>query len=288
MRLLILLATAASLAAQTGENVLLVVNGNDPSSREIAEYYRPRRSIPLKNVCTISTTSEEEIDSTTYEQKVERPIGDCLRKNGLQEKVLYIVTTLGVPLKVKGSGSGWTSENFAVDSELTLLYGKLKGLKYQRAGVIPNPVFMKRDEPFQHVRFPIYLVPRLAGYDTADVKAIIDRSLVARNRGKFVLDLAGADDKDGNNWLRTAAILLPTARTFMDETAKVLILQTDVIGYASWGSNDSNRKTRNIGFQWLPGAITAEFVSTSARTFKRPPDNWTYTNFDDRLHFFGG
>jgi uncharacterized protein (TIGR03790 family) len=74
----------------------------------------------------------------------------------------------------------------------------------------------------------------------------------------------------------------------MDESPKVITLQKDVIGYASWGSNDGNRKIRDIGFQWLPGAITAEFVSTSARTFKRPPDFWSYTNWDDRLHFFEG
>ena len=63
------------------------------ASREIAEYYRPRRSIPVQNVCTLRTTSEEEIDWSTYEQQIERPIADCLRKNGLQETTLYIVTT---------------------------------------------------------------------------------------------------------------------------------------------------------------------------------------------------
>src|SRR4051812_11102033 len=126
MRLLFLLAAAATLAAQTGENVLLVVNADDASSREIAEYYRPRRSIPPKNVCTIATTSEEEIDWTTYEQKIERPIADCLNNQALVEKILYIVTTLGVPLKIKGAGTGLTAEYGSVDSELTLLYSKLK------------------------------------------------------------------------------------------------------------------------------------------------------------------
>jgi uncharacterized protein (TIGR03790 family) len=288
VRLFLLLAAASSLAAQSGENVLLVVNANDPSSREIGEYYRPRRSIPVKNVCTLSTTSDEEIDWATYEQQIETPIGACLKKNALQEKVLYIVTTLGVPLKVKGAGAGWTAEYASVDSELTLLYGKLRGARLQRAGMVPNPLFMKRDEAFQHARFPIYLVTRLAAYDTAEVKTMIDRSLAARNRGKFVLDLSSPDDKEGNNWLRTAAILLPSDRAFMEETTHVARLQRDVIGYASWGSNDQRRRTRDLGFQWLPGAIAAEFVSTSARTFKRPPDDWTYTNWEDRQHFFGG
>jgi uncharacterized protein (TIGR03790 family) len=288
MRLFLLLAMAGPIAAQTGDNILLVVNGSDAASREIGEYYRARRSVPAKNLCSIGTTSDEEIDWTAYQQQIERPVGECLKKGGLQEKVLYIVTTLGVPLKIRGAGSGMTAENSSVDSELTLLYSKLKGQQYPRAGMVSNPLFMRRDEPFQHPRFPIYLVTRLAGYDVAEVKGIIDRALTARNQGKFVVDLKSADDEEGNNWLRTSAILLPPGRVFLDETTKVVTLHKDVIGYASWGSNDGNRKIRDIGFQWLPGAIAAEFVSTNARTFKRPPADWTYTTWSDRLHFFEG
>jgi len=180
------------------------------------------------------------------------------------------------------------AEYGAVDSELALLYSKLKGAKFQRSGMIANPLFMKRDEPFQHGRFPIYLVTRLAGYDATDVKAMIDRSLAARNRGTFVLDLSSKDDKDGNSWLRTAAILLPADRALMDETNQLVMFKKDVIGYASWGSNDPHRRVRDLGFQWLPGAIATEFVSTNARTFQKPPDNWTYTTWQDRLHFFAG
>ena len=287
-RLLLFLAAAASLAAQSAENVLLVVNQDDAASREIADYYRARRSIPPKNVCTIATPANEEIQWAVYQQQIEKPIGDCLKKNGLTEKVLYIVTTLGVPLKIDGNGTAQSTERASVDSELTLLYGKLKGVRYERPGMIANPYFMKREELFGHPRFPIYLVTRLAGWDVADVKAVIDRSLAAKNRGKFVVDLSPEGDANGNDWLKTAAILLPAERTIIDETKKVLYLQPDIIGYASWGSNDSNRKLRILGFRWLPGAIASEFVSTNARTFKRPPDNWTYTDWNDKAHMWGG
>ena len=47
-----------------------------------------------------------------------------------------------------------------------------------------------------------------------------------------------------------------------------------VIGYASWGSNDAGRHKRFVGFRWLPGAIMTEYVSTNARTFTRPPEDW--------------
>ena len=286
--LLLLFGVTARLHAQTGENVLLVVNRNAPVSGQIADYYRQKRSVPAQNVCYLAATPDEEITWDIYQQQIEKPVADCLKKAGLQEKVLYLVTTLGVPLKVAGSGSGLKAENASVDSELTLLYSKLKGNTYGRAGALDNPFFMKRDTPFRHPQFPIYLVTRLASYDFGEVKDMIDRSLAARNRGKFVIDLQSEKDEPGNNWLRNAAMLLPRDRVTLDESTRVLYKQTDVIGYASWGSNDLARKERWLQFRWLPGAVAAEFVSTSARTFKRPPDTWKYTDWDDREHYFGG
>src|SRR5262249_8618899 len=159
-------------------------NSQSAASAQIGEYYRPRRSVPIRNVCTLNTTSDEEIPWNVYEQQIEHAIADCLVKGGLQEKVLYIVLTLGVPLKVQGAGSKTMTEYSSVDSELALLYAKMKGVKVQRPGWVPNPFFMKRDAPFRHPQFPIYLVTRLAAYDVGEVKGIIDRALAARNRGK--------------------------------------------------------------------------------------------------------
>jgi len=286
--LLILLAAVSLLPAQTGENVLLIVNRNDPLSRQVGDYYASKRSVPASNICTLSTTSEEEISFDIYEKQIEVPVGACLTKANLQEKVLYLVTTSGVPLKVTGPGSEMKASYASVDSELTLLYSKLKKGTFARSGGIDNPFYMKRDSPFRHPQFPIYLVTRLAGYDFADVKAMVDLSLAARNRGKFVVDLNSPDDDPGNNWLRTAAILIPTDRLVFDDSHNVLYDVKEVIGYASFGSNDPRRKRRHLGFEWLPGAIAAEFVSTSARTLKRPPNDWNITTWQDRLHFFAG
>ncbi len=288
MRLVLLLAGLGTLAAQTGENVLVVVNRGSEESRQIGEYYQSRRGVPAGNVCRIDASTKEEIGWTEYQQQIEKPVGECLKKNRLAEKVWYLVTTLGVPLKIDGGGRDLATERASVDSELTLLYSKLKGKTYERAGRIGNPLFGQREAPFQNSRFGIYLVTRLAAYDVAGVKGMIDRSLAARNRGKFVLDLKSAGDEMGNDWLRTAAILLPADRVTLDETGKALAGVKDAIGYASWGSNDPARKTRFPGFSWLPGAIATEYVSTDGRTFQRPPDKWNITSWADRFHFFGG
>ncbi len=283
------MAGCSALCAQDGQNVLLVVNHADNLSRRIADYYIPKRGIPFKNVCELDILSEkEEIDWDTYAEQVERPIAHCLSKAGLREQVLYIVTTMGVPLKVSGPGEGITAEYGAVDSELALLYSKMNGRRFPRAGPSPNPFYRQKDQPFTHARFPIYLVTRLAGYDFDDVKGIIDRSLAARNQGKFVFDLKSNDDAPGNSWLRTAALALPKERVVMDESNKVLTGQKDVIGYAGWGSNDPNRHQRNLGFEWLPGALVVEYVSTDGRTFRRPPVDWTIGTWKEAGGWFDG
>ena len=55
----------------------------------------------------------------------------------------------------------------------------------------PTPSSGDRNDKFSHPQFPIYLVTRLAAYDFDEVKGMIDRSLLAVNRGKFVIDLVG-------------------------------------------------------------------------------------------------
>jgi len=283
----LLLCAIRALLAQTPANTLVVVNDSSLVSRRIAEYYVGKRSIPLANVCHLKVSGDEGISREVYDKAIEAPVAAYLTAHGLREQILYIVTTLGLPLRVDGTGtSDWDTSTCAVDSELTLLYAKMRGEKFKASGPLPNPFFGKRNAPFRHPQFPIYLVTRLAGYDFEDVKGVIDRSLQAANRGKFVIDLSSDDNQPGNNWLREAARLLPADRVVLDTSATVLYEQRDVIGYAAWGSNDHNRKRRLPGFQWLPGAIATEFVSTDGRTFQRPPDSWNITTWKDTAHFF--
>lgn len=274
--------------AQTAENVLVVVNQASSVSRHIGEYYVHKRQIPLANLCRIQTTDEEEITRAVYEDQVERGVARCLTANRVVEKILYIATTLGVPLKIKGPGEGVETEAASVDSELTVLYSKLKGAKVRLDGALPNPFYRQMGAAFEHRRFPIYLVTRLAGYSYEDVAAMIDRSLHARNQGKFVFDLKASDSTGGNEWLKEAARALPKDRVLLEETSRVVYEEHGVIGYASWGSNDGDRKERWLRFEWLPGAIATEYVSTNGRTFAQPPDAWTTTKWSDRTHFFAG
>ncbi len=248
-----------------------------------------KRGVPLANLCTIDTAPEERIVRKIYTEEVETPIGRCLMEKNLVEKALYIVTTYGVPLAIIGKGGSPRDDAASVDSELTLLYQRLHGHTLPLPGAIPNPFFRQKDTPFRHPLFPMYLVTRLAAYDMAEMKSLVDRALLARNTGKFVIDARGDERTPGNQWLRTAALLLPKDRVVLNDSEAVLTNQKDVIGYASWGSNDKERNQRFLHFQWLPGAIATEFVSTDARTFSRPPAAWRPGhNWNDSSAFFAG
>lgn len=276
------------MCGQTPQNILIVVNDNSPVSRTVGEYYARRREIPMRNICRIRASVEQDIPRAMYNSEIAAPIARCLKSAGLVESVLYIVTTQDVPLRIPGT-DGLNGDSAAVDSELTLLYSDIaRGSPHSVAGSVPNPFFGHKNDKFSHPQFPIYLVTRLAAYNYDGVKAMIDRALKAQNRGKFVIDLANKWDESGDNWLRAAADLLPKDRVVLDETSTVLRNEKDVIGYASWGSNDKNRHDRFLGFQWLPGAIMTEFVSTNARTFKQPPTDWNISTWGTpKLWFFG-
>ena len=281
------LTAVPALLAQTSDSVLVVVNEDSALSRNIGEYYARRRSVPVTNVCRIRSSVEETISRAAY-LELERSVANCLGVRKLTEKVLYIVMTAGVPLRVSGTRSGMNTDFAAVDSELTLLYSKLHGKTFGLDGMVPNPLFNRPDAKFGHEEFPIYLVTRLAAYDFPGVRALIDRGFQARNTGMVVLDAKAGTTANGDDWLLEAAIRLPDGRIVHETSGKVLYDQKNVIGYAGWGSNDPNRKQRRLGFTWLPGAVVTEYVSTNARTFSRPPANWNIGNWKDKTTWFAG
>jgi uncharacterized protein (TIGR03790 family) len=274
--------------AQRPPNVLLVINKGSNASKTIGDYYAQRRHIPAANVCSIHTHDDEEIDRRTFDHDVRLPILVCLEKGSLQDRVLYIVLTKGVPLKVKNNGQ--KDDQASVDSELALLYQDLMGVPRVLPGKILNPYFAKNSGEkfvrFSHREFPMYLVTRLDGYTVADACALIDRALAPAKEGQFVLDLPWDDNGQGNNWLRQAAERLksagiPTSRITLETTPVFLTGQKEVLGYASWGSNDRSDHVRTAGNTWVNGALMAEYVSTDARTFEPPPKDWKIGQWSD-------
>ena len=289
--------SGANARAQDGESVLLVINTTSTTSEQIGAHYTRARLIPAQNVVRLTTESTDEIARDRYLREVENPISEWLTRHSAQDRILYIVLTKGIPLRIRGSG-GRQGSMASVDSELTLLYRKLVGASSPTPGPVPNPYFRSAGlaveaKPFTHANFDIYLVSRLDGFTEGEAIALIDRGVSPTRDGLFLLDASGTTaGRIADGWLQTTANKLVEAgykdRVFLESTPGILTERKNVLGYASLGSNDPSIKQRRLGFGFAPGALATLFVSTDARTLQEPPDQWQPGITGDPRLFFSG
>jgi len=172
-------------AAQSAENVAVVINDRSADSRTIGEYYASRRGIPETNLFHIDAPAAEEIDRATFIAAVDRPIRRLLSARRLHDRVLYLVLTMDVPLRIRGT-SGPLGTAGTVDSELTLLYRSMVGAHVPVPGSVDNPYYAQEGaeaRTFTHRTQDIFLVSRLDGPSVPDVLALIDRGLSPASDG---------------------------------------------------------------------------------------------------------
>ena len=273
--LIVFLLIGTPLFAQTADNVLVVMNEVSPISLDIGMYYAQKRGIPKTNLLRIKTTVDENISRENFDRQIHAPIGAWLTRSFAQDRILYIVLTKGIPIRIGGT-SGQDGTSASVDSELALLYRRMLGLSIPIAGLVSNPYFLgaapvAQAKQFSHSDQDIYLVSRLDGYNLAEIRALIDRGSAPSKEGKILLDAKGSPSEKGDGWLQEAADLLGKAgfkdRVILEATGKVLTNVKQVLGYYSWGSNDKAIRIRHFGLEFVPGALAGMFVSSDGRTF---------------------
>lgn len=295
-----MLAATPARAGLSPEEVLVVVNDSSPISQAIGDYYAMVRSIPAENVFHLpaGTSTAETISRTTYNSQIRDPLIEYLTVTAphLETQILCIVTTKGVPLRINGT------DNAALDSDLTLL---LTGAS--TTGARPNRYIGKfidfrtwRDVE-DHTSDMSYLVARLTGYQTdvdpgtnvpMDILDLMDRSIApAPMNGIFLLDKDSSKTGGyviGNTWMDNAKTALEALgeTVVIDNTTTFVSNQPDIVGYASWGSNDCcdagppyygevPAGSGNVyPGSFLTRAITTTYVSTSGRTFTDGNQNY--------------
>lgn len=280
---LLLLLLSSPAFAQTAENVLLVLNGASAASLDIGSYYAQKRGIPESNILKLRTGTGETIPREDFGPQIETPIASRLLQNAAQDRILYIVLTRGVPLRIAGT-SGPEGTVASVDSELTLLYRRMLGFSLPAAGMIRNPYFLGdapigKARPFLHSDHDIYLVSRLDGYTVAEVRGLIDRGFAPSREGRILLDSRGSSTEKADGWLLEAAERIGSIgfkdRVVHDRSKRVLREEKGVLGYYSWGSNDPAIRTRQFDFEFVPGALAGMYVSSDGRTFRESARPWT-------------
>ena len=153
---------------------------------------RNARAVPPDNVCAMPLPIAESVSRDVYDTQIDQPIWHCIATRQAHDRILYIVLTKDVPLRISGT-SGRSGTGASVDSELTLLYRRRTDVRRADSSAscrirITPPTRRHAVEAFSHRTHDIYLVTRLDGY-TRPGRARPDRSRrsAAPADGVFVL-----------------------------------------------------------------------------------------------------
>ncbi|MCH8978757.1 MAG: TIGR03790 family protein [Armatimonadetes bacterium] len=255
---------------EEARRVLVVINQPSQDSLLVGTYYRAKRNIPRENVVFIDVSRTEEISNSEYRSAIERPVRAAIAK--LKHRIDFIVLTKGVPIRVRQG-------KYSVDALLgamDLTFKPIEKLDEAEIRRAVSPYFQK-DEPFNSEKFGFYLVTRLDGYTVADAKALVDNSLAAKpDKGPFFFDEAA--NRNSKAYIEMQSTLGKAHATLqkkgfdsvLDQTKAFIAPSAGLMGYASWGSNDSAYdRTIYRKIKFRPGAICETFVSTSGRTFNQ-------------------
>ncbi|MEW6511509.1 MAG: TIGR03790 family protein [Bacteroidota bacterium] len=263
------------------DDVVVLVNTASDVSVSVGEYFQAARNIPVENILRVTAPLSETITGAEFES-LRGQIEEMLTGLGMAERINYIVTTKGMPLRVDRGGVGSTSSASAsVESELTCILGDYVG-QIGAGSAFVSPYFNKNTR-FSHKMYGIYLVTRLDGYSLEDVKHLIDRSgpgVPSSTIDPFVLD----QDPEWPSQYTSLNTNIEKASSLLSSKGKTVLLNSDttfltrksnIAGYVSWGSNDHHAGdfTENAipHHTWAPGAIAETYVSTSGRSFENPP-----------------
>ncbi|MDX9701558.1 MAG: TIGR03790 family protein [Candidatus Auribacterota bacterium] len=82
------------------KRTLLIINSQSQVSQEIGAYYKAARGIPDENVVTININPAYSISLQNYMTQIRAPIINYLQTNNLTDKIIFLVTTKGVPVAV--------------------------------------------------------------------------------------------------------------------------------------------------------------------------------------------
>jgi uncharacterized protein (TIGR03790 family) len=322
---------AETPSAAPHPEVAIVVNGASPISVAIGAYYRAKRNVPAANVVTLQipladptlgNTVQELISSrAAFDAQIRVPLERFLKQPDRESTIQILVLTSGIPhrfaarlCKLDGAYPR-DCPRASVDAELAVLFSQLVGAGGIGAGgEAVNPYF-DSTQPFAawraaHPQAPLrYLVARLSGFQSpldpesgipVDVKSLIDGAQATPPRNATVLvdedprSLAGR--RAGNPVLLAPIATLLRGRgvpLLHDQSARFVASPAPLLGYASWGSNDSSSGAPpfygRIAGKLVPGAfaprsIAVDLVSTNGRSFVSPVKTYGQSLATDLIH----
>ena len=293
--LLCLLYAGGAWAADGGD-VVVLVNTASLDSVAVGAHYAAMRGVPDKNICRVTCTTSESISRKSFDAKIRGPLRAFLVSNGLAEagaggalslKVRYLVSTFGVPVKVRDDYAGAALKDLprdprrtsaaAVDSELSLIAQSAHSLD----GSLANPLYRAPDAKAGAVLF----TARLDGPTPEIATGLVDAAVGAEKNGLAgiaAIDARGLADgayKLGDDWILAAGAALRSAGFFtrVDRAAETFhadMPMPDAAFYFGWYSSILCGPMAKKDFRFAPGAVAYHLHSGSAARVRTKRIGW--------------
>jgi len=239
-------------------DVGVLINNNSQASKTIGYAFVAARNISTNRVFLFdndSTPTAETINPTQFDTYFAEPLRQMINDRNLTTELNYLVTTKGIPLRIDGPGNG----KAAFDSEIGLVNGAFNSTIHQNwwASHTYGPGADEEMKQFSRQEEGFYLVTRLTGYTVDTALGLIDKANNSfGQRGQGVLDLATNRNGSGYKWWND---LLYAANTTLNGSMEIPVHfnqnstfvtnESNVMLYASWGSNDGSWNEN-----WLPNS----------------------------------
>lgn len=250
LAVIVLCCLANSARAGGGpQDVLLIMNARSSESLEIGNTYRRARAIPYRQVLTLNTSTDFAVSYQTYLDEIEAPIRTYLKNQQLEDQVIYLVLTRGIPQLVTADTGRATASLLAT---MNLSPDRRGG--YRR---LANP-YLGRLTAFSHESPALngyYLVSVLNGYNTQDITNLITQGMAADGTmptGRLILQSSPQVSRDIQ---RKAANLLALRGLQTEVVTAPPADRAGIMAYLSGGSYSGITKELVASCTFLPGAI---------------------------------
>lgn len=308
------MAEGQGRAEEQGRSVFVVYNRTLPESREVAEHYAKKRSVPASQLLGLDLSQAEAVTREQFEQSLQRPLWTELKRRGLlttaeppppgpapdrspvvAAKIRFLALCYGVPVKITPDTlrkeeiaeqlpPALRRNEAAVDSELAVL--PMLDLNLPLAGYINNPVFSTTNRESIHPTNGILMVARLDGPTPKIARGLVDQAIEAEKNGLWgrayfdVRGLTNSPFKLGDDWIRGAA---EAAKRYGFETVvdnqpatfAPSVPLSDLALYFGWYDPGVSGPFSHRMAQFRPGAIAYHLHSFSSRTLRAGHAWWT-------------
>jgi hypothetical protein len=293
----VVLFSSSAVAYPGPDSVAVLASQDSTESVALADAYTKFRAIPARQVCKIPGIPQtDDVSLSDYQTKILAPFEQCLKTNGVHDRIEAVLVTRGMPMRVSvptTSGSTIVSLAAALNTwESTMQGGDAGGapLLGQDPGTIVNcgsPCYgaawlnplQSLTTPFQAgytvtkngVAWKPLLVTMLHGRSQADAQMLIDSATNAEKNGGAKGTFMFMDSADGAQG----------ARGVLDAQFPSVISQLKTLGFTDaqevpWNSaltgqtlasffvGTSSIGTTIEGNTYLPGSLVDNLTSFGA------------------------